>query len=71
KNTLGEEPQGSTETQASDKRQRRGITLMSDTRWGSKGKTAGAFLDPFNAARSEITERESGTSSDSNEDGNR
>lgn len=35
---------------------------MSDTHWGSRGKTVGAFLDHFNAAHSALIEIESQTS---------
>lgn len=58
KNMLQEQPQGSKDTQASDKRKTRGIPLMSDTRCGSRGKTVGAFLDHFNAAHSALIENQ-------------
>ncbi|KAF3844226.1 hypothetical protein F7725_013567 [Dissostichus mawsoni] len=54
------------ETLSSVERKTGGIPLMSDTRWGSRGKTVGAFLDHFKSAHSALTDLESRTSSNSN-----
>ena len=62
KNVLQEQSQGSKETKASDKRKPGGIPLVGHTRWGSRGKTVGAFLDHFNAAHSGLIEIQLGTS---------
>ncbi|KAL3060810.1 hypothetical protein OYC64_015201 [Pagothenia borchgrevinki] len=71
KHMLQEEPKGSKETQKeSVKRKTGGIPLMSDTRWGSRGKTVGAFLDHFKSAHSALTYLESRTSSNSNKANN-
>ncbi|KAK1889542.1 52 kDa repressor of the inhibitor of the protein kinase [Dissostichus eleginoides] len=58
------------ETHSSVKRKTAGIPLMSDTRWGSRGKTVGAFLDHFKSAHSALTDLESRTSSNSNKANN-
>ncbi|KAI4819444.1 hypothetical protein KUCAC02_004690 [Chaenocephalus aceratus] len=58
------------ETHVSVKRKTGGIPLMSDTRWGSRGKTVGAFLDHFKSAHSALTDLESRTSSNANKANN-
>lgn len=70
KDILQEDPQENEETQASKKRKIGGIPLMSDTRWGSRGKTVGAFIEHFKAAHSALTDMESGTSSNASKASN-
>ena len=70
KHMLQQEPKGSKETHSSVKRKTGSIPLMSDTCWGSRGKTVGAFLDHFKSAHSALTDMESGTSSNSNKANN-
>ncbi|KAF3854361.1 hypothetical protein F7725_022416 [Dissostichus mawsoni] len=70
KHMLQEEPKRSMETHSSVKRKTGGIPLMSDSRWGSRGKTVGAFLDHFKSAHSALTDLESRTSSNSNKANN-
>ena len=67
---LQEDPQENEETRASKKRKIGGIPLMSETCWGSRGKTVWAFIEHFKAAHSALTHIESGTSSDASKASN-
>lgn len=46
-------------------KQTRSIPQMSDTRWGSRGKTVGAFVENLGAVHSALQEIKSGTSQSS------